>query len=78
MYTHHIVAFLLTILLDLVWQGEAWTRGVTKLGCEAGDLRVVMLEMIIEKMIVRRRTKSIAFFRDDTNAFGDRNDEVDK
>ena len=50
--THHIVAFLLTILLDLVWQGEAWTRGVAKLGSEASDLRVVMLEMIMEMMIV--------------------------
>ena len=52
--THHIVAFLLTILLDLVWQGEAWTRRVAKLGCEAGDLRVVMMmEMLLEMMIVR-------------------------
>ena len=37
--THHIVAFLLTILLDLVGQRETWTGGVAELGREPGNLR---------------------------------------
>ena len=43
----------------------------------SGNNDDVMLEMIMEMMIVRRRTKSPAFSQDDKNAFGDGNDEVD-
>ena len=49
--THHIVAFLLAILLDLIGQRETWTGGVAELGREPGNLE--MVEIIFGRIIMR-------------------------